>query len=307
MNLKANGYDAWPALPYEEFKSTAYLLHMACQMIGKLKLTTPFEPEWANVALLLNSRGLTTGVIPCGLKALTIQMDFLDHEIQLKTSSGQTQNIKLHSMSVAELFTELLSALKDLNLDLTINPKPQELVQPILFQEDKQTKEYKPELAHAWFRILLSSSIVLNRYHAKFIGKTQPLGFMWGTFDLRDVRYNGKLLPTQTTGIMSGYIRRNAMDEELIETGWWSGNEQYPCPAYYSFTFPQPTEIEKSQILPARAHWDATMGEFMLDYDDVRLEADPAKELLAFFESTYQAGAKLAGWNASLLGTGKPK
>lgn len=307
MNSKANGYEAWPALPYEDFKSTGHLLHMACQMIGKLKLSAPFEPEWANVALFLYSRGLTTGVIPCGLKALTIQIDLVENEIQLNTSSGQTQNIKLHSMSVAELFSQLLSALRYLKVDLSINPKPQELMKPILFHEDKQTKEYKPELASAWFRILLSSSIVLNRYHAKFFGKTQPLGFMWGTFDLRDVRYNGKLLPMQTSGIMSGYIRRNAMDEELIETGWWSGNEQYPRPAFYSFTFPQPPDIENTRIVPARAHWDATMGEFMLDYDDVRLETDPAKEILEFFESTYQAGAKLGGWSSKLLGDGMPK
>ena len=307
MNSKANGYEAWPALPYEEFKTTGSLLHMACQMIGKLKLAAPFEPEWANVVLLLNSQGLTTGVIPCGLKALTIQVNFFTHEIQLLSSDGQIETIKLCSTSVAELFFQMSDALKKLNLDLTINPKPQELMEPILFHENKETKEYKPELANAWFRILLSSSIVLNRYHAKFLGKTQPLGFMWGTFDLRDVRYNGKALPMQTTGIMSGYIRRNAMDEELIEAGWWSGNEQYPRPAYYSFTFPQPPKLEDSRILPAKAHWDPSLGEFMLDYDDVRLEKDPAKELLEFFESTYQAGAKLSGWNGNLVGSGMPK
>jgi len=307
MNFKTNGYEAWPALPYLEFKATGNLLHMVCQMIGKLKLTAPFEPEWANVTLLLNSQGLTTGVIPCGLKALTVRMNLFTHEIQLASSDGQTEVIKLRSMSVAELFFQMLDALKKLNLDLTINPKPQELMDPILFNEDKETKEYKPELANAWFRILLSSSVVLNRYHARFLGKTQPLGFMWGTFDLRDVRYNGKLLPMQTTGIMSGYIRRNAMDEELIETGWWSGNEQYPRPAYYSFTFPQPPKIEDSKILPVKAHWDANMGEFMLDYDDVRLEKDPALELLAFFDTTYQAGAKLSGWSEGLLGSGMPK
>ena len=142
----------------------------------------------------------------------------------------------------------------------------------------------------------------MQRYRARFEGKTPPIGLMWGTFDLRDARYTGPYLPPSAPN--TGYIRRNAINQAQIECGWWRGGPNHPKPAYYSFTFPQPAEIAQSTLKVGA--WNGAMGEFILDYDDVRTARDPEAELYAFLESAYDVGAKLAGWDPALLGSGKP-
>lgn len=297
-------YEPWPELPYKEFASTGHLLHMCTQAMGKLKLLTPFEPQWANVALWITSHGLTTGPIPYESGTFTVEMDLITHQINCITSWGLSEGISLASMSVAELTKNLFDTLHSVGVNVMVNPKPQEIPNPIPFDQDTQPRSYNDQLANAWWRILVSTQVVMERYHARFNGKTPPIGFMWGTFDLRDARYNG--VRVQPTGVNAGYLRRNAMDEAQVEAGWWSGSEAYPKPAYYSFTFPQPDHIENAKIKPAAARWEPKMGLFILDYDDVRKSKTPEQDLLAFFESTYQVGAELAGWNPNLVGSGMP-
>lgn len=297
-------HSAWPELPYEEFKSTAHLLHMGVQMIGKLKLYTPFEPHWANVALWLSSTGLTTGPVNYKNGVFSIDIDFLLHQISCTTSWGSHGKFALTSQSVADFYIKLFKLLNSMQIDLKINPMPQEIMSPVPFHEDTIMREYDSKLANAWWHILLNSHRVMQDYHSRFNGETPPIGFMWGTFDLRDARYNG--IASETTGINAGYIRRNAMDEEQIEIGWWHGNEAYPHPAYYSYTYPQPKLLENATIQPTAAHWDNTLQEFILDYESIRNANEPEKDLLAFFESTYQAGANYAHWNPEFITTGKP-
>lgn len=297
-------FDPWPELPYENFKSTGYLLHMGMQMLGKLKLATPFEPHWANVALWITSQGLTTGPIPYESGTFTIDVDLLTHHVSCSSSWGKVAKFALMPMSVAEFSSTLFNALEHIGVKATINPKPQEIVDPILFHEDTKKRDYEPTLANAWWRILANTHRIMQRYHARFTGATPPVGLMWGTLDIRDARY--KNTPVATTGMNAGYIRRNAMDVAQVEAGWWSGNEQYTKPAYFSFTYPQPAGIEQAKIQPAAGHWNNTLGEFILDYDDVRKSKQPEQDLLAFFDSTYQAGAKLANWDPQLIGAGEP-
>lgn len=297
-------YDAWPSLSFEKFAPTAHLLHMGMQAIGKLKLLTPFEPEWANVALWLTSRGVTTGPIPFGAGVFSIDVDFIDHRVICTTSWGSMGDFRLMSMSVAHFTKQLFDTLHNIGVAVEVNPKPQEIPNPILFDKDTEQYPYDEQLANAWWRILLSSYRVMQRYHAHFNGKTPPIGLMWGTFDLRDARYTGQSVGA--TGVNAGYLRRNAMDESQVEIGWWAGNEIYPRPAYFSFTYPQPEGIEKGKVFPKAAHWDGALSEFILDYEDVRLSKNPEKDLLDFFESTYQVGAKKSGWRSELIVPGKP-
>jgi hypothetical protein len=297
-------YEPWPELPYEKFASTGHLLHMATQAIGKLKLLTPFEPQWANVPLWVTSRGLTTGPIPYQPSVFSIDMDLIDHQVICTTGWGSVGEFKLDSMSVANFVKKLLAMLRDCNIEITINPKPQETPNPILFDQDTEQRLYNNELANAWWRILVSTNCVMERHRSRFRGKTPQIGLMWGTFDLRNARYNGT--PVPTTGVNSGYLRRNAMDEAQVEAGWWSGNPTYKKAAYFSFTYPQPKGIEEAKIKPAAARWEKAMGSFILDYDDVRKSKNPKDDLLAFFESTYQVGAELAGWDPKLIGSGEP-
>lgn len=296
--------DPWPALSYPGFASTQHLLHMGLQAIGKFKLTEPFQSQWAEVPLWLSARGLTTGPIPYGGGAYEITVDLISHEVSCNTSWDFSGRFKLGPMSVAEFTERLLSLLHEGSVDLSINLKPQEIPNPIPFDQDKEQRPYDPAQVNSWWRILMSTQRVMQIFQGRFKGKTQPIGLMWGTLDIRDVRYNGK---PASPGSKADYIRRNAMDGELIEVGWWSGSAAYPKPAFYSFTYPQPDGIQNASVTPASARWDQSMSEFILDYDDLRNSNDPDNDLLSFFESTYKAGAECAGWDASLVGSGKPE
>lgn len=297
-------YEPWPALPYDEFKSTAYLLHMGMQAIGKLKLTGPFEPHWANVALWMTGRGLTTGEIPYATGIFAVDVDLISHEVICTSSWGRISKFKLAPMSVAEFTKTLFKNLLNIGVEIAINQTPQEVTNPIAFDQDTDKRPYNAELANAWWRILVSSHRIMQRYHARFTGITPPIGLMWGTFDLRDARYVAEHVPT--TGVNSGFIRRNAMNDAQVEVGWWAGNDVYPRPAYFSFMYPAPNGIEQAKIKPATAKWDPSLNEFILDYDDVRTSKHPEDDLLAFFESTYRAEAERAGWDPELIGPGIP-
>lgn len=296
--------ELWPALSYPDFADTQHLLHMGLQAVGKLKLREPFEPQWAEVPLWLSSRGLTTGPIHSRGGAYEVTVDFISHQVGCATSGGFSESYNLASMSVAEFVKRLLDLLGQAGIEASINLKPQEVADTTPFDKDTAVRAYEPTLVNAWWRILLSTHRVMQISHGRFKGKTQPIGLMWGTLDIRDVRYNGR---PASPGDKADYIRRNAMNEELIEVGWWSGSAVYPKPAFYSFTYPQPRGIEQAKIIPANSRWDSAMGEFIFDYDELRKSRTPDEDLLSFFESTYRAGAEKAGWDPSLVGSGRPE
>ncbi|MBV9146441.1 MAG: hypothetical protein JO065_11020 [Acidobacteria bacterium] len=296
--------EPWPFLSYSDFAATQYLLHRGLQALGKLKLQEPFQPQWAEVPLWLSARGLTTGPISYGGGMYEVTADFISHQVACATSWKFSDQFELRPMSVAEFVKLLFELLRKANVKVAINLKPQEVPDVVSFDQDQQQRPYEPALVNAWWRILLSVQRVMQVFHGRFKGKTQPIGLMWGTLDIRDVRYNGK---AASPGAKADYIRRNAMNEELVEVGWWPGNSAYPKPAFYSFTYPQPKGIEEARINPPGARWDSGMGEFLLDYDELRKSRDPDGDLLSFFESTYKAGAERAGWDPNLIGTGRPE
>jgi hypothetical protein len=295
--------DPWPALSSPDFEPTRYLLHMVLQAVGKLKLTEPFQAQWAEAPLWLSATGLTTGPIAYPHGFYEVRADLVADELQWFTSAGASGRLALQPASVATLVGGLLDGLRQAGIAADITPMPQEVPNPIRFDEDTRPRPYDRDLVDAWWRILLDTRRVLHAFQGRFTGKTQPIGLMWGTLDIRVPFYTGKpALPAAT----DGFIRRNSMNAELMETGWWSGDAAYPRPAFYAFTYPQPQGIENARIAPVAARWDAGMGEFLLDYDDLRQSDDPDGESLAFLESTYAAGAAAAGWDPALLGSGKP-
>ena len=222
MSMKSNtSYDPWPALAYADFAATQHLLHMGLQALGKLKLAEPFQPQWAEVPLWLNGRGLTTGPIPYAGGAYEVIADFISHQINCVTSWGSSGHFELGPISVAEFVHLLLDLAHKAGVEVSINLKPQEVANPIPFDQDKEQRPYEPALVNAWWRILLSTQRVMQVFQGRFKGKTQPIGLMWGTLDIRDVRYNGR---PSSPGGKADYIRRNAMNEELVEVGWWSGS-----------------------------------------------------------------------------------
>lgn len=291
----------WPEFSAKDFNKTSHLLHMCIQVIGKLMLTRPFDPHWANLAMPLTSRGFTTGVIPFGSGSFSVDINCMDHTIICTSSSGKQARIPLDSTSVAILTNQILKALKDIGITITINQQPQEVSHPIPFEQDTAPRIYDKKAVTTWWRIMLSTYCVLMKYHAKFYGITPSIGLFWGTLDLRDARYKGIHLPMKK----ANFITRNAMDDAQFEVGWTASNEKYPIPSFFAFAYPKPSDLENAALQPRAAKWIPAIQEFVLDYEDLRTSKNPEQDLLSFFESSYQAFALLDKWNLNWNVPGK--
>jgi hypothetical protein len=296
--------EEWPALPYEDWRDTLGTLHMYTQVIGKLRLAlSPFEAEWANVALYVTSRGLTTSSLPYGQRSLDAEFDFVDHAVVIRSSDGGSAGIALGGQAVSDFYREISDALNALGMPVAINEHPQEVPDPIPFSEDRSHHSYDPISAHTFWQVLTRVDTVMKQHRARFWGKTSPVHFFWGSFDLANVRFSGRrAAPPDGAEV----IMRYAEDAEQICSGFWAGDERTPFPAFYAYGYPKPNGCEEAVCQPAAARWVDSSGLFVLPYDAVRKAPDPARSLLDFLESTYETCAALMGWNPDLLVRERP-
>ena len=291
--------EEWPALPYEEWRDTLDTLHMYTQVIGKVRLAlSPLEPQWANVPLYVTARGLTTSPVPFGLRTLDAEFDLIAHRLVLRTSAGGVERIELAPRAVADFYRDVVDALARLSVDVTISGTPSEVADPIPFAVDRTHHSYDREQASRYFHVLSQVDIVLKEHRARFLGRTSPVHFFWGTFDLALTRYSGR---PATPPPGADVIYRHSADAEQICAGFWPGDERFPRPAFFSYPYPKPDGVEDIAIAPDTAGWDSTLGEFLLDYDAVRASTDPRADILAFLDSTYRACAGAAAWRDDLV------
>jgi uncharacterized protein DUF5996 len=292
----------WPALPLEEWEETYHTLHMWTQIVGKIRLgLAPLQNHWWNVALYVNTRGLTTSPIPYQGRAFEIQFDFVHHRLELRTSDGGERALALSPKSVAAFYRELLSTLRQAGIDVQINPKPQEIANPIPLDRDETHASYDPEYANRLWRILLSTDLVFQEFRARFIGKSSPVHFFWGSFDLCCTRFSGRRAPPR-----KGIITSEAYSHECSSVGWWPGGGDVKGPAFYAYTAPEPAGYGDQPVRPQSAVYPSKLREFVLMYDEVRRATSPRDEILEFAQSTYEAGANLAGWDRKSLERAAP-
>jgi hypothetical protein len=277
---------------------------MQTQVVGKVKLAlTPAAPEWQTVPLWVTARGFTTGLMDGGDRGVEVTFDLIEHRLDLATSDGAREGFELLPMPLREFTARVLGALSSMGVAVTINPMTVEVPNPVRCDEFEGCDCYDPRVAEQLHAIFVRVGTTLEKFRAGFWGKQSQVGLYWGTFDLSVVRYNLVRIPPRD-GL--DLIRRVAMDTEQFEVGFWPGNERYPRPAFFAFTFPAPAGIGDAGIDPKAARWDAEMGEFLLDYDDVIASDDPRAAILEFASSAYAAGAALAGWDRSLLDWSPP-
>jgi hypothetical protein len=290
----------WPALPLEEWESTLKTLHMWTQIVGKIRLIhSPLQNHWWNAALYVNARGLTTSALPYRGDIFEIQFDFVDHRLELITSTGK-KHMALAPKSVAAFYRELFSLLREDGLDIKINLKPQEVPNPIPFDQDDTNKSYDPVYANRLWRILKSTEIVFQQYRGGFVGKSSPVHFFWGSFDLCCTRFNGRPAPPR-----KGIITAEAYSHECISVGWWPGGGEMAGPAFYVYAAPEPAGCGEQKIRPSTAAYSKQLHEYLLMYDDIRRSTSPVNDILEFTESAYEAAAKLAGWDRAALERGR--
>ena len=286
----------WPALPLKEWEPTYRTLHMWTQIVGKIRLTlTPLENHFWNAALYVNARGLTTSAIPYRGRTFEIQFDLVHHRLEVRTADNE-RAFALSPRPVAAFYRELMAMLHGIGIDVQINRKPQEVPNPIPFDQDDTHVSYDAVYAHRLWRILRSTDIVLNEFRARFIGKASPSHFFWGSFDLCCTRFNGRRAPAR-----KGVITSESYSHECSSVGWWPGGGDVAGPAFYAYMAPEPAAYGEQAVRPASASYAGNLHEFLLMYDDVRQAVSPREEILQFAQSTYEAGARLAGWDRAAL------
>jgi len=275
---------------------------MWTQVVGKIRLAqTPLVNHWWNVPLYVSARGLTTSAMPYEDRIFEIEFDFIDHLLLIKCSDGASKTLRLRPQSVADFYAEVMSALRELGLEIKIWTTPVEVPDPIPFEDDTVHASYDAEYANRVWRALVKMDEVLKEFRARFIGKVSPVHFFWGSFDMAVTRFSGKTAPPRPDADL---ITREAYSHEVISHGWWPGNKDMEA-AFYSYTTPEPTGladvVAEGKIRPAETFYNAEMKEFFLPYEDVRKADSPEKTLMDFCQTTYDAGADLAAWDRAAL------
>ena len=289
----------WPALPLEEWKDTYATLHMYSHIVGKVRLAlAPRLNHWWNVPLYVHARGLTTSAIPWEGGIFEIRFDFLDHALVIERDDGATRRLPLRPRTVADFYREVRRMLRELEIDPKIWRMPVEIPDPIPFDEDRAHAAYDPERAATFWRVLAAIAPVFEEFRCGFLGKSSPVHFFWGSFDLASTRFSGRRAPERPG---ADAITREAYSHEVWSAGFWPGGAGVAGPAFYAYAAPEPPGFAAAAVRPAKAFYHPELKEFLLMYDDVRRQPDPPGTLRAFLESTYAAAADLGGWDRKNL------
>jgi hypothetical protein len=258
----------------------------------------PLENHWWNVPLYVTPRGLSTSAVPHAGGAFEVEFDFVAHKLWIQTSSGNEHCMRLYARSVADFYAEYMASLRSLGIEVSIYRKPVEFDDPTPFDEDHHHASYDAEYVERFRRILIECDRVFKEFRARFIGKSSPVHFFWGSFDLAVTRFSGQRVP-QKDGVDP--VTREAYSHEVTSCGFWPGDRRFKEPAFYAYSAPVPPGLDKEPVRPAAAYWDGQFGEFILKYDDARAAASPRGAILDFCQSAYEAGAKLAHWDREAL------
>jgi hypothetical protein len=264
----SNEADLWPALPLEEWKDTYATLHMWTQIIGKIRLRlAPSVNHWWHSTLYVTPCGLTTSAMPYAGRLLEMEFDFIRHQLAMRTNDGLVRSLTLSPRSVADFYQEVMTTLKQMGIEIKIWTMPQEVPDPIPFENDREHASYDSEYATRFWRILVQTDGVFQEFRGRFLGKSSPVHFFWGSFDLAVTRFSGRRAPERPGADL---ITREAYSHEVISHGFWPGGGPVPGPAFYSYTAPAPPGLDQEPTRPAAAHYRTELSEFLMMYDDVR-------------------------------------
>jgi len=299
LDAAADQPECWPSLPLESWKDTCATLHLWSQMVGKVRLRlTPLVNHWWNVPLYVTARGLTTSRIPYEQRAFELRFDFIHHQLVLETSDGVVKTLPLRPRSVADFYLDFMALLRSAGIEVTIWRMPVEIPGAIPFDEDRVHASYDAASVEKFWRILLSAAAVFAKFRAGYVGKSSPIHFFWGSFDLAVSRFSGRRAP-ERPGADS--VTREAYSHEVSSVGFWPGGGDIQDAAFYSYMAPQPEGFKVARVRPNTAFYHGQLGEFLLMYEDVRKSKSPIAAVLNFCQSTYEEGARLGSWDRSAL------
>src|ERR1700720_3740041 len=288
----------WPALHYQEWRETCDTLHAHTQVLGKLAVAlAPPEPELQHAALRLTARGWETLPLPApdGSGAFVVALDLHAHEVVAEHGDGRSWRGALSpDRPVGEVTRELLAAVRGLAGPVEIDPTPQEVSWSVPLDEDDEHTRYDPSQVDRYFAAATQAALVLAAFRAPYRGRSTPVNAWWGSFDLAVNLFSGESADPPA----EDFITRNAMDAEEFALGWWPGDGRCGKAAFYAYTHPAPDTFANASLSPAR--WDAALGEYILDWDDVRSSANPHAVALDFARSAFRHACTVCEWDPAL-------
>jgi len=290
----------WPALAYERWRDTCDTLHAHTQVLGKLAVAlAPPEPQLQHAALRLSARGWETLPLraPDGSGAFVAALDLHTHEAIVEHSDGRCRRVALTpDRAVGEVTRELLEAVRSLAGPVEIDPTPQEVPWTVPLDEDDEHRRYDPARVADYFAAATGAALVLAAFRAPYRGRCTPVNAWWGSFDLAVNLFSG--LPADPPS--EDFIMRNAMDSQEVAVGWWPGDARYEKTAFYAYAHPAPESFPQATLSPPAARWEEGLGEYVLDWDDVRSSPDPHGLALDFARSAFDHACVVCDWDPAL-------
>ncbi|MFL6801591.1 MAG: DUF5996 family protein [Sphingomicrobium sp.] len=301
--LQSLAMSDWPELSVEHDHETLAILHLAAQMLGKVRVAhAPWMNHGWHAALQPNARGLST--LPTAAsdsRTFTLTLDLCRHAIVLWVSDGSREEVPLNAGSIAALHRRLIHILDEHGLPSAFNGVPNEVPDALPFGEDIAARDYDRDSAERFREALAAIVPVFARFRAGFSGKASPVHFWWGSFDLAVTRFSGRGAPEHPGGIpgLPDRITRESYSHEESSAGFWAGGVTAAEPFFYSYAYPEPGGYRAATVRHGR--FDETYAEFILPYAEVRDADDPDRMLTEFLQSTYDLAADLARWDRAAL------
>ena len=290
----------WPSLSYGAWSATCDTLHAHTQVLGKLAVElAPPEPQLQHAALRLSARGWETYALPApdGSGAIVAALDLHASQVVVEHSAGHETRIALTpNRPVAEVTREVLEAVGRPGGAVEINPTPQEVPWQVPLDADHEHATYDADQVANYFEAATRAALVLGEFRAAFRGRSTPVNAWWGTFDLAVNLFSGR--PADPPS--DDFIMRNGADAQQVAIGWWPGDQKYDRAAFFAFAYPTPDGFADASLSPDAAHWDGQLGEYVLDWEDIRESPDPHALALEFAHSAFRHACEVCEWDPEL-------
>jgi hypothetical protein len=290
----------WPPVSYETWSETCDTLHAHTQVLGKLAVAmAPPEPQLQHAALRLTARGWETAPLPApnGSGALVVALDLRTHEAVVEHSDGRVRRVPLTpDRPVGEVTRQVLETIRKYTGPVKFDPTPQEVPWTVPLDEDDEHTRYDEGRVVSYFAAATRAALVLAAFRAPYRGRSTPVNAWWGSFDLSTNLFSG--MPAEPPS--HDFVMRNAMDAQEVAVGWWPGDGRYGQAAFYAYAHPAPEDFSTATLMPDKARWESELGEYLLDWDDVRTHPDPHGAALSFARSAFRHACDVCKWNPGL-------
>ena len=290
----------WPAASYENWRDTCDTLHAHSQVLGKVAVRlAPPEPQLQHAALRLTARGWETAALPApdGSGSVVVALDLHAHQAVVEHSDGRAERIALTpDRPVANVTREVLTALNAVAGHVEIDPTPQEVPWSVPLDADYEHARYDAGQVADYFAAATQAALVLAAFRAPYRGRSTPVNAWWGSFDLAVSMFSGRSADPPS----DDFITRNAGNAQQVEVGWWPGDPRYGKAAFYAYAYPAPADFAGQALAPPAARWDSALGEYILDWDDVRAHPDPPAAALEFARSAFRHACAVCDWDPGL-------